>query len=187
MNRHLRLAARLLGACLLVLALCAGWAGWLQGTGNFHAVIPGELYRSAQPTGRMLDRWVAETGIRSVVNLRGASDSDWYRDEIAQSDRLSLVHADFAMRDDRMLPPERAAALVDLIASLPKPVLIHCKAGADRTGLAAALYLARHGETEARAEAQLSFRFGHVGLPVSAAWAMDQSWEEMEPALGFES
>lgn len=71
-----------------------------------------------------------------------------------------------------------------LLDSLPKPVLIHCMGGADRTGLAAALYLASLGQGEAKAEAQISFRSGHALLPVSAAWPMDQSWEAMEPSFG---
>jgi len=34
---------------------------------------------------------------------------------------------------------------------------------------------------EARAEEQLSFYYGHVGIPVvSAAYAMDRSWEDIE-------
>ena len=40
---------------------------------------------------------------------------------------------------------------------------------------------------EKRAEGQISFRYGHVGLPFTAAWPMDQSWEALEPSLGFES
>ncbi|MDQ7778066.1 MAG: tyrosine-protein phosphatase [Paracoccus aminovorans] len=176
-------------ACAAALCLLAalGWAGWLQWGGNFHAVVPGLLYRSAQPAPADLARWSAAHGLRSVLNLRGASGAGWYRDEIAAAARLGLVHADFAMKDNERLDPVRAARLVALIDSLPKPVLIHCKAGADRTGLAAALYLAAHGAGESRSEAQLSFRFGHVGLPLAAAWAMDESWEGIEPALGYES
>ncbi len=186
-RRVLRWLARSAALVLLALLLAGGWAGWLRHSGNFHAVVAGEVYRSAQPSPAQLARWSKDHRLGSVLNLRGASSAGWYQGEISASRALGLVHADFAMKDHEKLTPERAARLMALIDSLPKPVLIHCKAGADRTGLAAALYLARHGETEARAEAQLSFRFGHVGLPVSAAWAMDQSWEEMEPALGFES
>ena len=68
-----------------------------------------------------------------------------------------------------------------------KPLLIHCQSGADRSGPAAALYLAaiaRHGE--AAAEDQLSIRYGHIGLPhVSSAYAMGRTWETLERWLGF--
>ncbi len=69
----------------------------------------------------------------------------------------------------------------------PKPLLIHCLAGADRTGLASALYVAGvEGRGELAAEWQLSIAYGHVGVPVlSRAWAMNQTWEKMEAWLGF--
>ena len=172
-----------------VLACMAGggWAAWLQQGGNLHAVLPGEVYRSAQPSEAQLTAWTAMHGFRSVLNLRGASEADWYRIERATADRLNLQHADFLMHDIEILAPDQAAALIALLERLPKPVLIHCKAGADRTGLAAALYLASLDKGEALAEAQISFRYGHVSLPVSAAWPMDQSWEAMELSFGYDS
>jgi protein tyrosine/serine phosphatase len=41
-------------------------------------------------------------------------------------------------------------------------VLIHCKSGADRTGLAAGIWLLLQGRPPAAALAQLSLRHGHV-------------------------
>jgi protein tyrosine/serine phosphatase len=43
-----------------------------------------------------------------------------------------------------------------------EPALIHCKSGADRAGLAAAIYLLAHGATVAQAAGQLSLRHGHI-------------------------
>lgn len=181
------LIGRVLGivtAC--VVAALIAWPIWLQLTGNFHAVVPGEVYRSAQPAPAELRRWTAEYGIRSVLNLRGGDeDADWYRAEAKTADELGLVLADFPLSARRNPGPERIAELVALMRRLPKPVLIHCKAGADRTGLAAALYLAAIADTGAEAaEGQLSFAYGHVGVPVlSQAWAMNEAWEESEPRL----
>ena len=166
---------------------CGGWAAWLRHSGNLHAVLAGEVYRSAQPSATQLTAWTVAHGFRSVLNLRGTSGVDWYRTKRATAERLNLQQADFAMRDSKVLEPDQAAALIALLDRLPKPVLIHCKAGADRTGLAAALYLSGKGHAEAQAEAQISFRYGHVSLPVSAAWPMDQSWEAMEPSFGYDS
>lgn len=182
---------RALFGLVLVLAtavtLPVGWATWLRVSGNFHTVVESEVYRSAQPGPGDLEAWAAVHGIRSVLNLRGPSDQAWYRDEIAASERLGLVHADFGMRASEMLSEPRAQELIALMKSLPKPLLIHCKQGADRTGIASALYLAARGDGEARAEAQISFRYGHVSLPLSAAWPIDQSWEALEIPLGFQS
>jgi len=173
-------------AALLVAAL--GWAAWLQVTGNVHEVRRGELYRSAQLAPDQLARVIDREHIASILNLRGRSETDdWWIAETAMARQKGTVHADFAMSASAMPPPERLAALVALMRSLPKPILIHCHAGSDRTGLAAALYLAAiDGDDEETAEAQLSFRFGHVGLPFSQAWPMDQTWERLEASLGFE-
>ena len=72
--------------------------------------------------------------------------------------------------------------LVAIMRDAPKPILIHCKAGADRTGLATALYLSRVALlSEKEAESQLSIRYGHVGIPyLSATYAMDRTWENAE-------
>ena len=45
---------------------------------------------------------------------------------------------------------------------MEEPALIHCKSGADRTGLAAGLWLMAQGRPVEEALDQLSLRFGHV-------------------------
>lgn len=163
------------------------YLGGLQLTGNFHTVIAHELYRSAQPSPTQIAAYAATYGIRSIVNLRGANPGkDWYEAERAMAQRLGIQHLDFAMSAKRPLDDNRAAQLIALLRAVPKPVLIHCQAGADRTGLASALYLAavaRQGEEDA--EGQLSVVYGHVGLPMLGPYAMDETFERMEPALGF--
>jgi hypothetical protein len=50
--------------------------------------------------------------------------------------------------------------------------------GPTASGLASALYLAavaKRGEEEA--EGQISIRFGHISLPLSAAYTMDRTFE----------
>ncbi len=49
---YLRLAIQALLLGLLV--ACAGETGRIYVGGNFHAVIPGQIYRSAQPSPRRL-------------------------------------------------------------------------------------------------------------------------------------
>ncbi len=176
----------LLGLVVMALAL-ALYLVALQVTGNFHTVIAGELYRSAQPDPAALAHWQGRYGIRSIVNLRGANPgTDWYDAEIATSEALGIAHYDFRMSAGEDLDGERAAQLAALLRDAPKPVLIHCRSGADRTGLASALFLAAvAGSSEEAAEGQISLYYGHVSLPVSAAWPMDRSWEALEPWLGF--
>ena len=159
----------------------------IQLTGNFAPVVDGEVYRSNQPTAAQLKTYSRTRGIRSVINLRGdGSGEEWYRQEVATSKSLGIVHYDFPMSDREELSLERAQLLVRLMRNAEKPMLIHCKAGADRTGLASALYLAKiAGAGEEDAEAQLSIRYGHVSLPVSPSYAMDRSFDNLEIWLGF--
>jgi protein tyrosine/serine phosphatase len=169
-------------AIALVLGSLAAYAGALQISGNFHTVVAGQLYRSAQPTSAQLERYVRDHGIETVINLRGENTADWYKQEIATSEKLGIKHIDFRMSASQELDPERAAELVAVMKSAPKPILIHCQAGADRSGLASALYSHWVAQkSEHFAEGQLSFYYGHVGLPyVSTAWPMDESWEKLE-------
>lgn len=185
MKRWIRRAGLTLAA---LVGLFASWLGWLHLSGNFHEVMEGELYRSAQMSPQDLTRWKAEYGIRSVINLRGENqNSGWYRDEIAAARELGLAHADFRMSARTAIDATEADRLVTLMREMPKPLLIHCASGADRTGLASALYVAALGQgDEEAAEWQLSPRYGHVGIPwLSQAWPMDQSWEVLEPWLGY--
>ncbi|MFV0296409.1 MAG: tyrosine-protein phosphatase [Hyphomicrobiaceae bacterium] len=165
-----------------------GYLGWLQLSGNFHEVSPGAAYRAAQLDGQALVRWHKSYGIATVLNLRGQNDgADWYETEKAVTDRLGITHINFRMSASKELSTEEARQLIKIMREAPKPLLIHCRGGSDRTGLASALYIAGiDSGTESEAEWHLSLLYGHIGLPeISAAWAMDKTWERMEPELGF--
>ena len=165
-----------------------GYLGFLQLSGNFHTVIAGELYRSAQPTTSQLERYARDYGIRTIVNLRGASrNATWYSDEISTARRLGIKHIDFSMAASKGLTAAQADQLVALLKDAPKPILIHCQAGADRTGLVSVIYSQRiAGIPTEKAERQLSLYFGHVGLPhVSNTYAMDRTWEMLERHYGL--
>ena len=175
------------GLAALVLAYGAYWAAQMAG-GNYHVVVPGEVYRAAQPSAKDIDAYQQGYGIRSIINLRGASTGQaWYDDEVAEAARRGIVHIDFRMSSSKLQTPERLEKLIALLKDAPKPLLIHCAWGADRTGLAAALYLADVDRApEAEAEGQLSIAFGHFGLPyLSRAYPMDQSFEQMEGRFGY--
>lgn len=182
---------RFLGKTTLVAATSAivfglaigAYLGYLQLSGNFHTVIAGELYRSAQPTPAQMEAYVRDHGIKTIVNLRGQNlKSAWYSEEINTAERLGLQHIDFRMSASKELTPDKADQLVAILKAAPKPVLIHCQAGSDRSGLASVLYSREiAGVDEATAERQLSIHFGHIGIPyLSSAFAMDRSWEELE-------
>lgn len=154
---------------------------------NFHSLVEGQAYRSAQPSPQDIRDYVAEHKIATILNLRGPNPGSlWYDGELGTSRELGITHIDFAMSAHRQLTPEQVVELVSIMKSAPKPLLIHCKAGADRTGLAAALYMAEvAGQGEAIAESQLSLRYGHYAVPFIGAWEMNLTWEAAESLIGF--
>jgi len=173
---------------LLAIAMVAAYAGLLRATGNFHVVVPHELYRSAQPTPRELRGYIRDYGIKTVVNLRGPNPKrGWYREEVAVTEEMGATHIDFGMSARQILTPEKAEKLVAIMRDAKKPILVHCEGGADRSGLISAIYvseIAHKGEWAA--ESQLSILYGHFGIPLLvAAYAMDESWERLEPTFGF--
>jgi protein tyrosine/serine phosphatase len=181
---------RQIGAILLAApAVGAAFLGFLQLTGNFNAVVPGEFYRSAQLTPAQLSEYVGAHKIRTVINLRGENKGQpWYDAEVKQSDHLRVVHVDFGMSARHELTQAQAIALISLMEKAAKPLLIHCKDGADRAGLASALYLAVVKRADPKAaEAQLSFRYGHISLPLIPEYAMERSFEALEPSLAASS
>lgn len=176
-----------LGLTSAAIALACSYIVAIALSGNVHTVIPGELYRAGQPRPGLLDRMERQHGIRTVLNLRGPNPgSPWYDDEVADSRRLGIRHINFRMSSKEELTPPEVRTLIAIMRDAPKPLLIHCAGGSDRTGLASAFYVAaisRGGET--RAEDQLSLRFGHIALPNLDAYAMNRTFERMEPELGY--
>jgi len=129
---------------------------------NFAPVVPGRLYRCNHPTPGRLAAIVRRYRIRTLINLRGrtASGSDALSREAAA--RLGLDFIDAPLKSSAPPPRERILHLLDIFATMREPALIHCKSGADRAGLAAAVYLLANGATVAQAAGQLSLRHGHI-------------------------
>jgi protein tyrosine phosphatase (PTP) superfamily phosphohydrolase (DUF442 family) len=132
--------------------------GWT----NFATVQPGVLYRANHPLPGHLRRYVQAVGLRSVINLRGqcANGSDALSREAAG--RLGLEFYDMALESRGAPQRVRIMRLAEIYRTMARPGLIHCKSGADRAGLAAALYVLIEGGSSAQALAQLSWRFGHI-------------------------
>ncbi|MGG5811796.1 tyrosine-protein phosphatase [Falsiroseomonas sp. CW058] len=130
---------------------------------NWGVVEPGRLYRSNHPLPWQLAAAQRRFGLRSVINLRGhrrhcGSDALGR----ARAGALGLVHVDAPFESRGAPHKDRILRLVEILKDLPEPILIHCKSGADRTGLIAGVWLLLQGRPVAEALDQLHWRFGHV-------------------------
>ncbi len=156
-------------------------------SGNFHTVIAGRLYRSAQPSPEQIAAWHERYGIKTIVNLRGAHPrQDWYKREQEAARQAGIELVDYKLSGRREVTAAQLEDLLDLLAKAEPPVLIHCRDGADRSGFVSAVYIAGVAQgSELHAEAQLSPLFGHIPIWFVPYTAMDRSFENAEPRLGF--
>lgn len=147
-----------------VTAALALYIGTLHLNDNFHEVIPDELYRSAQLEDGELTEIAKKYGIKSVINLRGDNaGSDWYDNEIVEAKANNIKHLNFRMSAKEGLDSGRANELIAMMRKAPKPLLIHCQGGADRSGLASAIYMDAITKSDPLdSDLQLSWVYGHL-------------------------
>lgn len=127
---------------------------------NRHQVCE-RLWRSAQPAPFDI-AWARRAGVRTVLSLR----ADGFGGDPLEQDAChgeGLVFARLVLQSRAAPSKEALHAAMALLPTLETPVLMHCKSGADRAGLGAALWLMLvEGRSAAEAASQLSWRYGHV-------------------------
>lgn len=127
---------------------------------NFCEVAPG-VYRSNHPTHKRFEQ-MKEIGIKSVLNLRGSFGAAHYLVEEESCRELGLTLVSINLQARHAPPAKEILAMIAAFRELEKPFVMHCKSGADRAGLAAALYLlVIEGRPMAEARKMLSPRFLH--------------------------
>ena len=128
---------------------------------NLHEIRPG-VWRSNQPSpGRI--HAAADMGVKTVVNLRGARSDGGWRLEKEACDARGVALVDFSIRSRAVPDRDTVLAAREMFRSVEYPILMHCKSGADRAGIMAALYLLLMEDAGAdEAARQLSPRFLHV-------------------------
>jgi protein-tyrosine phosphatase len=176
-RRKFRVSASGLFLCLA--PLLVGYVSSNRAHANLGVVVPRQVYRSRQMNAGQLAQAIERYKIQSILNLRGENlAAGWYHAEVATAARWHVAHYDYGFSAEHELRPERMDGLVALLSAVPKPVLIHCQAGADRAGLASALYLfALEGRRPDEAAAELSFWHGHVPFLYPPVRAMDISFQ----------
>ncbi len=109
---------------------------------RFHIVEAGQIYRSADPTPATLRLMHRRHGIRTVLDLgtfpRGSID------ELRQqrtAEALGITRFRFDLEGDSTGNPNAYVEALRIMADPANhPVLVHCGAGTERTGMAVFLY-----------------------------------------------
>jgi protein tyrosine/serine phosphatase len=163
---------------ITVVVICIGI---FSGCSNFHEVTPGKLYRSRQLSGNKFDHFIKKYGIKTVINLRGASPgAKWYEDEMNTMRKDSVSHLDIHLSATHYVPSQKIDSIMKVADSVQKPILVHCQGGADRSGLFCASWRLKIEKYSAeKSSKQLSFIYGHIPFSRwSKTEAMDSSFND---------
>ncbi len=150
---------------------------------NFHWVVPGEAARAMQAWAGGVRPFLKKRGIRAIINLRGRNDDlGWWKKETADARALGIAHLD-AMLDSRKLPTrDMLVTLIESFDTAPRPFLLKCSGGQDRTSFAAALYLIHRDGWGAMDAAMAQFaRFPYLHFPKT-----QQRWLKQFPEFARE-
>jgi len=127
-----------------------------------HHDIGGGMFRENQPSPKRIAEW-AEMGIKTNINLRGDSPKGFYLLEKEACEAHGITMIDFRVYSRDTHTPEKIRAAKELFESIEYPAVMHCKSGADRTGIMGVLYRHFHmGDTIEEAMEQLKFKYLHV-------------------------
>jgi protein tyrosine/serine phosphatase len=143
-------------------------------------VVPGEAARAAQAWAGGARTFLKKRGIAAIINLRGRNDDlSWWQNETRAARAAGAQHFD-AMLDSRKLPTRpMLVALIQAFDAAPRPFMLKCSGGQDRTSFAAALYLIHRGGWNAYDQAAAQYaRYPYLHFP-----KRHQRW--LRPFLDF--
>ena len=155
--------------------------GW-----NLHTVLPGRVYRGAQPDWQYVEMLAKDK--RAVrhdhkPSAGAALPFDWYDRETLAVQQLGMNQEDICFSALRLPSSLELRRLVEVLERAEYPVFMHCRRGADRTGMAGAIVMLLQTDvTLAEARKQLSPWFGHV--PLGKTRVLDQFFDLYEEWLG---
>lgn len=154
-------------ALLVGLVVLAGLGYFLvvrYALSNFHTVVDGQVYRSAQPSGEELKKWISRYGLKTVINLRGKSDDAFYEPEREVLASAGVTMIDIRLTARYMPTTPELKRLIAAIETSDRPILLHCRDGIDRGGVASVIAaMALGGVDYATARKQLSIWTFHGG------------------------
>jgi protein tyrosine/serine phosphatase len=144
---------------------------------NFRVVTSGKCYRSGQMNYKDLCETISRYKIKTIINLRGANKGPWYNEELKAADNYGVEHVDIKLNAKKLPSPMKLSNLLKILHNSPYPILIHCRAGSDRSGLACSIYrnVIEDVPLDIAVKEQLTWRYGHISI--GPAHAMDEFFD----------
>jgi protein tyrosine/serine phosphatase len=152
---------------------------------NFHEVDKG-VYRSAQILPWRLEKLIKKYNIKTIINLRGNNKNYLYQKEKEICEKLGVDYYTVALlsRAPERIRKKDLEKLIYLLKNAKKPILFHCKAGADRSGFVAVLWHILQGRDKNEAiKKELSLKYGY--LDFSKAGKIKKVFEEYPEGEDF--
>ncbi|GAX86797.1 conserved hypothetical protein [Lebetimonas natsushimae] len=131
---------------------------------NFHKIDTG-VYRSAQILPWRLKKLIRKHNIKTIINLRG-SNNYLYKKEKEICEKLGVEYIELPISSRTLPKIEEMQKLKNILFDKNKrPILFHCKAGADRSGFVATFYRIIKGENPKEAiKKELKLKYGFIAL-----------------------
>ena len=129
---------------------------------NFHTVDEGRFYRSGQMNKCAFVSNINKYQIKTVINLRHPEkymaklEKEWCRE-------LGLNYYNVPMSS--RFNKEKILEILEILKTADAPILVHCQAGKDRTGLISAIYVIEFKNQADRALDQLTLKYLYIRTP----------------------
>lgn len=185
-KRALRLAGLFLAVVIAIVGCALVWNNLLRDyltPKRFVAVEPGKLYRSGQISSGLIRDVLIDHEIALVVDLNGL-EPKWREHQDAEQEAVASLGVDymrFPLIGDgtgRLKHFAQAIAAIHAAEKSGQPTLVHCAAGARRTGAVIALYqvLVQGIPTE-----QAIYELGRYGSPLKDSAMLSFVNRQMRP------
>lgn len=135
-----------MAAAVLLLAAIGGlaWEKSRELPKRFGVVVDGRLYRSGRVTPEQLQTLRDKHGVRTVLSLLNP-DVPESQQEREAAEKLGLRWVNIPLTGDGASTPEDRERMRAVLADDQNgPILVHCAAGANRTGLAVGMSRLHH-------------------------------------------
>jgi protein tyrosine/serine phosphatase len=148
---------------------------------NFGTVVEGQVYRSNQPTGDDIRRWQTQYGLKSVLNLRGDEKRNArVQSEMAAAKEVGVQYLSVQLGSTSEMTHEDMSRTIEALETAPRPLLIHCRLGADRTGVVSMMAaMAFGGASYQQARRQVTpfyFHFDYAPKHVGSLLGEYETW-----------